>query len=1039
MNQETPPLVAPPADAATRGKTYWRSLDQLADTPAFRDWVERRFPQSMMELLSGGVDRRHFLQLMAASLGLAGLAGCRRPEIRALPYTKSPPEVVPGLPDFYATAVTHRGGVFPVLVESHEGRPTKIEGNPRQPDSGGSSDAIAQASVLDLYDPDRAGPVLQKGQPSTWKDYDAFAAKHYPALRDRKGKGLRILIGDLSSPAVDLLHQHCLSVMPEARWHVYSPVTQANRAGGATLAFGSPVVPRYHFEKAQVVLSLDCDFLGLEEEGTRHHRGFSRARLGEGATPTMNRLYVVESQFSITGGMADHRLRLPSSQVAAYARALARELTLGEKVAPAPGSPQAVLRQVLSSSRPSVGLDEGWIREVASDLRASAGKGLVIVGRRQPPLVHALAFAINAVLGNLGKTIELHKPPASPKSASLAELMEAIKKGEVESLIIVGGNPAYDAPVDAGFASEVKKVATTIRLGLHADETSRLATWHLPSAHCLERWGDARASDGSLLAIQPLIEPLFDGRNFLEELARLTKFETSSPYEIVRRSFRKTSGVKEADFETAWRKFLHEGTSPAGAYPREQPELNWDKVAQALTAAGPGPAAPSSTNLEVVFERDAKVDDGRYANNGWLQELSNPITKLAWGNAALLSPKTAGELGIADGDVIRLELDGRSLEIVAMLLPGQADYSVGVALGYGRTTCGHIGQDLGYNSYALRTSKALDIATGLKISPVGQKATLATTQEHHTMEGRELIRELTLADLVSPSPHGGHTHEEELPNIQTPPVVQGDHQWGMAIDLNTCTGCSACVLACQSENNIPLVGKEEVPRGRSMHWIRIDRYFAGDPNEPEMVHQPVACAQCEKAPCEVVCPTNATVHGEEGLNVMVYSRCIGTRYCSNNCPYKVRRFNYFNYNERPLDQLWYGPLAEWGMAETLKMQKNPDVSVRARGVMEKCTYCVQRIERAKIGVKVAAGGTPPGKIPDGTVVPACAQACPAQAIVFGDISDPESKVSRIKSQSRNYSLLGELNTKPRTSYLARLRNPNPKMPAGRPGTGGAIA
>ena len=1036
MNQETPPLIPPPA--VPSGKAYWRSLDQLADTPAFRDWVERRFPQSMTELLSGGVDRRKFLQLMAASLGLAGMAGCRRPEIKALPYTKSPQGMVLGLPDFYATAVTHRGGAFPVRVESHEGRPTKIEGNPRQADSGGSSDAIAQASVLGLYDPDRAGPVLQKGQPSTWKDYDTFAAKHYAALRDRKGKGLRILVEDQSSPALELLHQQCLSIMPDARWHVYSPVTQANRAEGASLAFGASIVPRYHFDNAEVVLSLDCDFLGLEEDGTRHHRGFSRARLGEGATPTMNRLYVVESQFSITGGMADHRLRLPSSQVAGYARALARELMLSETVVPAPGSPKAALRQVLGSSRPSVEFDKDWAREVATDLHAHAGKSIVIAGRRQPPLVHALVFAINALLGNLGKTIELHKPPGSPPSASLAQLIEAIKKGEVETLVIVGGNPAYDAPVDADFAAGIKKVATTIRLGVHADETSRLATWHLPAAHCLERWGDARASDGSLLAIQPLIEPLFEGRNFLEELARLTKFETSSPYEIVRRSFRTISGVKEAEFEAAWRKFLHEGTSPAGAYPLERPEPKWDKVAQALTAAGPSPAAPSSTNLEVVFERDAKLDDGRHANNGWLQEFSNPITKLAWGNAALLSPKTARELGITDGDVVRLELDGRSLEIAAMLLPGQADYSVGLALGYGRTVCGHIGQDVGYNAYTLRASKAPDVATGLKISSTGRRAILATTQEHHTMEGRELIRELTLADLALPSPHGGHIHEEE-PDIQTPPVDVGDHQWGMAIDLNTCTGCSACVLACQSENNIPLVGKDEVPRGRSMHWIRIDRYFAGEPEEPELVHQPVACVQCEKAPCEAVCPTNATVHGEEGLNVMVYSRCIGTRYCSNNCPYKVRRFNYFNYNERPLDELWYGPFAEWGMAETLKMQKNPDVSVRTRGVMEKCTYCVQRIERAKIGMKVAAGGAPPGKIPDGTVVPACAQACPAQAIVFGDISDPESKVSRIKSQARNYSLLGELNTKPRTSYLARLRNPNPKMPAGRPGAGGAIA
>ncbi len=457
-----------------------------------------------------------------------------------------------------------------------------------------------------------------------------------------------------------------------------------------------------------------------------------------------------------------------------------------------------------------------------------------------------------------------------------------------------------------------------------------------------------------------------------------------------------------------------------------------------MVATKPGPGSLSVSNLELTFERDTKVDDGRFANNGWLQELPNPITKLSWGNAALLSPRTAKELGITDGDVVRLELDGRNLETAAMILPGQADYSVGLALGYGRTTCGHIGKDVGYNAYALRASQAPDIALGLKLSKAGRRATLSCSQDHFTMEGRDVIRESSLPELAEHS-LAGHHHDEELHDIQTVPVSHGEHQWGMAIDLNTCTGCSACVLACQSENNIPIIGRDEILRGREMHWIRLDRYFAGDQDDPELVHQPVACVQCEKAPCEAVCPVSATMHGEEGLNVMVYNRCIGTRYCENNCPYKVRRFNYFDYNQRPLDQLWYGPLTEKGTPETLKMQKNPDVSVRMRGVMEKCTYCVQRIERARIGVKVAASGSAPGKIPDGTVVPACAQACPAQAIVFGDIADPVSKVSRIKNQPRNYDLLGELNTKPRTSYLARLRNPNPRMPAGRTSPGGEHA
>jgi len=1017
--------------ATPTGKAYWRSLDQLADTPEFREWVDRQFPRSMRELLSGVVDRRKFLQLMAASLGLAGLAGCRRPELKALPYSKQPTEIVPGLPCFYATSVPHRGAAFPVLVETHEGRPTKIEGNPRHPDSAGSSDFLAQAAVLDLYDPDRASSVLKEGEPATRQEYDAFASEHYAAIRQRKGQGLFILREDVASPSVDLLRDHMHSVLPFGRWHVYHPITRSGRDDGSAIAFGSQVVSRYKFDRARVILSLDADFLGLEEHGTRHHRGFARGRLTDGNPPAMNRLYVVESQLTITGGMADHRLRLPSTLVAQYTFVLARELLSGDNVVPPPGSPQAALRQALAAFQPVAKFEPSWILDVAADLRAHAGKGIIIAGRRQPAVVHALVFALNAFLENLGETIELRKPPDRPASGSLQELIFSIDRNEVETLLILGGNPAYSAPADLEFADRLKRVPTTIRLGLHADETSRLATWHVPMTHDLETWGDSRAGDGTLLAIQPMIEPLFGGRNMLEELARLSNYRPLFAYEIVRHAFRKESGVDDASFEVKWRRFLHEGTSTVGAYPVTRPALRWEAVARAVTAYHPAKEPLSAANLELVLERDAKVDDGRFANNGWLQELPNPITKLTWGNAALLSPATARELGIRDSDVVRLDLDGRSLEIAAMILPGQADYSVGVSLGYGRTACGRVGHEVGYNAYALRTAKAPDVTIGLKIHKVERRSTLATTQDHHTMEGHEFIREVTLDDLVAAYPATDHGHEEGNPDIQTTPALQGDHQWGMAIDLNTCTGCSACVLACQSENNIPIVGKDEVPRGRAMHWIRIDRYFAGDPDEPEMVHQPVACVHCEKAPCEVVCPVGATVHGDEGLNLMVYNRCIGTRYCSNNCPYKVRRFNFFNYHERPLDQLWYGPVAEWGMAETLKMQKNPDVSLRTRGVMEKCTYCIQRIERARIGMRVAAGGSTPRGIPDGRVVPACAQACPAQAIVFGDLSDPDSKVSRIKRQTRNYDLLGELNTKPRTSYLARLRNPNPRMRSGR--------
>jgi molybdopterin-containing oxidoreductase family iron-sulfur binding subunit len=1014
-----------PGQSSCTGKPYWRSLDELADSPAFREWVEQRFPQSMRELLDGGIDRRRFLQLMAASLGMAGLSGCRRPELKAVPYTRPPEGVVPGLPSFYATSMPRAGWNFPILVESHEGRPTKIEGNPKHPDSRGATDAQAQASVLDLYDPDRASGVLRNAQPSSWQDFDGFAVGHFAAYRTRNGKGLHLVTEEVASPALDLLRDHWRAVMPEARWHVFEPVSAENIQLGTSIAFAEPLVVRYQVDQADVILSLDADFLGREEHGVRHAGGFAKARLVDERDGRMNRLYVVESQFTVTGGMADHRLRLASSHIPAYAVLLAHELLQGNTVTPPPASLRATLNRAAASAKASVPLSEQWIREVAADLTAHRGKCLIIAGRRQPPHVHALVHALNASLGNVGKTIELRKRPPRVESGTLDELAQAITGGQVETLVVLGGNPAYNAPADLDFGGLMQRVGTKIRLGCHVDETSQLADWHLPRAHYLESWGDGRTRDGTLVAIQPLIEPLFDGRTALELLARLGKYETIKPDEIVRRAFQNTSGVGQSELDAAWRKFLHEGFFAGSAYPVVTPAVRWEDVSSAVASAREGSGPLAAGNLEVVFDRDSKIDDGRFANNGWLQELPDPITKLSWDNAALLSPSTAVELGVDSGDVVRLELDGRAIEIVAFVAPGQADYSVALSLGYGRTSVGRVGRGVGFDTYRLRTTKAPDIALGLKVSVTGRKYPLASTAHHFTMEGRDVVREQTLADAQQA---GTSTYPpQELHQIHIPPALTGEHQWGMAIDLNTCIGCNACVIACQSENNIPIVGKDEVARGREMHWIRIDRYFAGDVHDPALVHQPVACHQCESAPCEVVCPVNATVHSGEGLNLMVYSRCVGTRYCMNNCPYKVRRFNYFNYNERPLDQLWSGPLAPEGMPEPLKMQKNPDVTVRMRGVMEKCTYCVQRIERAKIGARVAAGESHAAPIPDGTIVPACAQACPAQAIVFGDLSDPASNVSQVKRQARNYELLGELNTRPRTSYLSRLRNPNPKM------------
>jgi molybdopterin-containing oxidoreductase family iron-sulfur binding subunit len=983
----------------------------------------------MREPLDGDVDRRRFLHLMAASLGLAGLTGCRRPELPALPYTRPPEEVVPGLPTYYATAMPRPGSAPPLLVESHEGRPTKIEGNPRYPQSGGASDAFAQASVLGLYDPDRSTAVLREGERSTWEAYDAFATSHFAALRAKKGRGLHVLCGDVASPSMDLLREHLRAVMPEAHWYTYEPIDQANARAGAMLAFGTLVVPRYRFERAEVVLALDADILGREDDGGRHVREFAEARRIEEASDPSNRLYAVESRYSLTGGAADHRLRLASSQVADYALALARELLTGGNDTAA--GAQAALRAALSSQPPSADFDSRWIREVAADLRAHRARCVIVAGRGQPPLVHALTHALNEALDNFGKTVELRALPSPADANTLAKLTEAIGNKQVETLVVLEVNPVYNAPADLDFAARFRTIPTTICLALYPDETSRLASWHLPAAHYLESWGDARTGDGTVVPVQPLIEPLFGGRTALEVLARLSGYETSASYEIVRRAFRKVSGTDAAGFDAHWRRYLHDGMLEDSALPMVQPALRSDLIAKALADAPPARIPLSAENLELVFDRDARVDDGRYANNGWLQEVPDPVTKLTWDNAAVLSPKTARVLGVASGDLVRLELAGRSLEITAQVVPGQADFSISVSLGYGRTAAGRVGNGVGFDTYILRTTTALDIATELKVTRTGRGYPLACTQDHFTMEGRELVRELTPADLRHP-PAPAREHEANVQEsdraILTAPALDGEHQWGMTIDLNACIGCNACTVACQSENNIPIVGKGEVARGREMHWIRIDRYFSGGEDDPGLVHQPVACVHCENAPCEVVCPVNATVHSDEGLNVQVYSRCIGTRYCLNNCPYKVRRFNFFDYNERPLDHLQLGPLTEKGMAETLKMQKNPDVTVRIRGVMEKCTYCVQRIERARIGARVETGESSHTAVPDGTIVPACAQACPAKAIVFGDLSDPESHVAKLKRQSRNYALLGELNTRPRTTYLARVRNPNPKMP-----------
>jgi MoCo/4Fe-4S cofactor protein with predicted Tat translocation signal len=1011
-----------------RAKTPWRSLEELADTPEFRVLPEgtrageREFPGYENVFEDGGgaegapVDRRRFLQLMGASLalmGLGGISGCRRPDVRILPYARSPEEIVPGMPLYYATSIPRAEGCYPVLVESHEGRPTKIEGNPRHPLSQGASDLQAQASVLDLYDPDRMRDVRQGVQPGSWQAFDAFAATHFADLLRNRGRGLHFLSEEVPSPAMRMLRDHLARTAPEAVWHTYEPLSRDSVRTGAALAFGEPFVASYHLDRADVVLAIDADFLGDDAEAVRYAREFARRRSGE----NMNRLYVVENTFTITGGMADHRLSIPASQITAYLLALSERVLELLRV-----EPSAVggidFKSAADRSRPAV--PRPWVNAVASDLVAKRGRGVVLAGRRQPALVHALAHLLNAVLGNHGTTVVFRR--AAEQSASLTELVAAMNRGSVQTLVLLGGNPAVDAPAEMDLGTLLNRVPHTIRLGLYEDETAALCEWRLPAAHYLESWGDAESADGTYSAVQPLIAPLFGGRSALELVARLIQYETTQPYEILQRSFRQRVGAT-AD-QAAFRRFIHEGFWPNSAREIARVTPAWGALAATVAAYRPGPAV-SADNLELSFHADYRLRDGRFANNGWLQETPDPITKLTWDNAACVSPETARRLGVRTGDLIELTLAGRTVpQIAVFVLPGQAENSISVHLGHGRRRPGQVGHGHGFDVYPLRTAAAPWAAVGVAVRNLGRRYPLATTQEHDRMEGRDLIRVQNLGA------ESAREHEpQRIPlDLAAPAHLDGEHQWGMAIDLSACTGCSACVAACQSENNVPIVGKDEVLRHRDMHWIRLDRYFLGDTNAPTIAHQPVMCQHCESAPCEPVCPVNAPVHSPEGLNLQVYNRCVGTRYCANNCPYKARRFNWFDYQQRPLDQLRLGPLAEQGMAETLKMQKNPDVTVRMRGVMEKCTFCVQRIERGKAGVKLAdPNSAGPWPVPDGTIVPACAQACPAKAITFGNLADPNSRVAQLKKEQRNYRLLEELNTKPRVSYLARVRNPNPAM------------
>ena len=1006
-------------------RTYWRSLAQLEERPESRGFIEREFPEGASEL-NEGVTRRDMMMLLGASMSLAGLAGCRRPVEEIVPFVTAPEEIVPGVPRYYATTMPFRRSAYGLIVESHEGRPTKIEGNPSHPSTLGASSSRVQASVLSLYDPDRSQSVTQKGSRKSWADFVAAWGPMAEAHAADGGAGLAVLSESFSSPTLARLVSELRAKYPQLHWVTYDAVSDENRLAGLKAATGRDVDLMLRFDQASVILALDADPLLTDPEMIRHARGFAagrRAGASGDSGQAMNRLYAVEGVYSLTGAMADHRLRLESRQIAPFLASLAARLgSDGGQTGVRPGSD------------PGVPGEPRWLDALAKDLLANRGKGLIVAGERQPAAVHAAVCALNTTLGNTGKTVSYYetKDAALPSVSALGSLVAAMNAGTIKTLVVLGGNPVFDAPADLDFASAMAKIPHTIALGHTVDETSSKTEWHIPRAHYLESWGDARAVGGTLSVIQPLILPLFGGRTPVEVLGLMVAGQDRPGYDIVRETWKPI--LAEAEFDKNWNRVLHDGFLAGSELPEVVPTLTAQPLAalaQSIGAAGSGAAAGGRrSGLEVVFLPSPSLHDGRFANDGWLQELPDPITKLTWDNPALVSPTTASSLGITNEDLVRVDFAGRSLELPVWLLPGMADGVVALTLGYGRSHAGRIGSGVGFNTFAVRGSKAPGFDGGIHLTKVGRKYPLSATQEHGSMEGRPLVRESTVTALhANPaagtaqgeSAHGGTSPEAAEKgshhiSLWKEHAYDQGHQWGMTVDLNACIGCNACMVACQSENNVPVVGKTQVAKGREMQWLRVDRYFSGDPlGNPEMVFQPVPCMHCEDAPCEQVCPVAATVHDSQGLNVMVYNRCIGTRYCSNNCPYKVRRFNFFNFTKDTPD--------------ILKLAMNPDVTVRARGVMEKCTYCTQRINRVKIDARLAGR-----EVRDGDVKTACQQACPASAIEFGDLRDKSSRVAKAKADPRNYALLEELNTKPRTTYLSKVRNPNPDLD---PSTGSA--
>ncbi|MFL6354232.1 MAG: TAT-variant-translocated molybdopterin oxidoreductase [Bryobacteraceae bacterium] len=964
--------------AGGRGPAFWRTLEEAAETNELREYVEQEFP-GLSGQIPQGVDRRSLLKAMAASLAMAAAAACtRQPPEYIVPYVRQPENVIPGVPLFYATAMPTAGYARGLLVESHLNRPTKVEGNADHPASLGATSIFEQASVLNLYDPDRSETVLHEGRMTTWSEFTGVFSTESQGLNVRKGEGLAILSGVTTSPTLIDQVNKIRGQWPAAKWYVHEPNVNPAIGSAARKIAGRNATVVYDLSQADVIVSLESDFMNVGPAMLAYARQFAgRRAVDNGQTPC--RLYAIESTPSVSGSLADHRFPVKSSLIPAITYQLAKACGVA-----APDVP---------------GTAPEWLNAVAKDLVGAKGRSVVIPGEFQPESVHLAAYALNAALGNTGKTVRLLEGVEPEQTHSLEELTNDLNGGHVETLVILGSNPVYTAPVSLNFAEAIRKARLVVRLGQFFDETSILSHWHVPEAHYLETWSDSRAFDGTVTIQQPLIMPLYNGKSAHEIVTILEGKPDLSSHDIVKGYWQAQN--KGGDFATMWPKSLHDGliagTSVAEVHAKGAVSV---------------PALPSqaATGVEVVFRPDPTIGDGTYSNNGWLQELPKPQSKMTWDNVVLISPKAATDMHVEKGDLLQVTVNGKSIEGPAWILPGHAEDSVTITFGYGREGSGRVGNNIGYNAYSIQTAAAPYVSSG-SVTKTGRKYRIANIQETQTMAGRNPVR---AAEWTEFREHPDFPTREESP-------LPGDltlyypnefpypgYKWGMSIDLNVCIGCHSCIIACQAENNIAVVGKDQVARGRHMHWIRVDRYYSGNLDDPDMYNQPIPCMHCETAPCEVVCPVAATVHSDEGINQMVYNRCVGTRYCSNNCPYKVRRFNFYLYSD------WQTP--------SLYGARNPDVTVRSRGVMEKCTYCIQRIQEVKIQTEKEGR-----RARDGEIQTACQQVCPTAAITFGDLNDRNSKVAKLHASKRNYGLLDDLNTRPRTTYLGYVRNSNPAL------------